>query len=697
MKLAEDGSPDIQYDLGRQLLGQNSVAEEDISTDHIQGINWLMKAAEQNHEGALVLLSECLQTKRGITSRNEAQVRNCLSMTPGERAARRAASELFASLSNGTEFVTVEELERKMREIYNLTKKKKKHSDQDVDEDVVCIPDNLNIPRSRSIDETNQISEQNLVTAAVDYSHGQLPEVTHALNLSVPHPRMLDHFPVLHRLFCHPLLFFSLLYHRLIELFSSFTSFTNLSKFQILIALFIYAFVSTENSILFLPMVVYYSSLTVMLISTFKMLKSKHDFIDFRIWSGLFLRYGEDIQYEQNENLYIRNNLVPYFTFFIAFGVNLMVHPYLTDQWLPHSEITTISFIFTFITLIAFMYTSTNRIPDFLIIFSFSLNVLAKFPYELDIDVINFWRFLDLKVPAFSTFVIGNGIEFCLNHRGLFYIFINLLLFQLAKRNNWQGFFQYLIPHCVTLAWLQICIISSQEAEMFGLMRSVLGLAGLLLFLPLFGIATLLIPVFAAVEWFSLDTTFRFLVITMATIFAIVISCFLAVSNRTGKYITSLQIVIFLLASVFLTYPYINSEEKYGSYLKQIGLNGDSNHAINSMPAADIPDGLNWENYHKYCLSNIGSYNRIGRQIRCSHLHNTLVYWEGSVADVRIFAAHNFRSDLIFNYLPQFLANGIACYFGEKNDVGCYSEENCDEMNEYIERQKKCNLDKWNT
>lgn len=565
-------------------------------------------------------------------------------MTPGERAARRAASELFASLSNGAEYVTVEQLERKMREIYNLTKKKKKSavdeedlSDMEPPEQEMSVSNqngDLNIRRSRSIDETNHISEQSLVSAAIDYSHGQLPEVSHALNLTVPHPQCLDHFPVLHRLFCHPLLFLSLLYHRLIEMFSSFPNFSNLSKFQILIALFIYAFVSTENSFMFLPMVVYYGSLAVMLLSSFKMLKSKHQFIDFRIWSGLFLRYGEDIQFEHHENLYIRNNLVPYFAFFIAFGANLIVHPYLTEQWLPHSEITTVSFIFTFITLIAFMYTSTNPFPDFLIIFSFSVNVLAKFPYELDSDVINTWRFLDLKVPAFSTFVIGNGIEFCLNHRGLFYIFINILLFQLARRNNWQGFFQFLIPHCVTLAWLQSCIISSQEAEMFGLMRSVLGLAGLLLFLPLFGIATLLIPVFAAVEWFSLDTTFRFLVTTVATIFAIVISCFLAISNRTGKYITCLQIIIFLLASVFLTYPYINSEEKYGSYLKQIGLNADVHKAVNQMPTDDITDGLSWENYYRYCMT--GHSNRIATQIRCSHLHNTPIYWEGLVSFLKL-------------------------------------------------------------
>lgn len=115
------------------------------------------------------------------------------------------------------------------------------------------------------------------------------------------------------------------------------------------------------------------------------MLKTKHEFIDFRMWSGLFLSYGEErVDAQSSEKQYLRNNLKPYIYFFIAFGVHLMLHPLISDQWLPHSEITVISFSLTFVSMFAFMYTTSGSFPDYLILISFALNVLAKYPYEMD-------------------------------------------------------------------------------------------------------------------------------------------------------------------------------------------------------------------------------------------------------------------------------------------------------------------------
>lgn len=527
--------------------------------NQVKGVQWLFRAAEKGHEQAIVLLNHCFRHGRGITSMNSDEIRKFLELSSGARAARRAAQELFLTMANGNDYVTVEQLERRIREIYNLRKRKKSNQtsneieneedDQGFGEGSVSINGDSNSSspnrtghRAQILDESNYISEANLLSAAVNYSNGQMPSISQAIQLSVPHPQSLDHIPVFHRPFFHPIMFLLLLYHRLISLISTFPDTSPLSPY-IFVVLLIYTAVSSDNFLLLFPISGYFASIIVMVVASFKMLKTKHEYIDFRMWSGLFLNYGDEhVDTEDSENQYLKNNMKPYFYFFAAFALNLLLYPLIHDhQWLPHSEITVIAFFLTFTSMIAFMY--STKMPDFLILFSFGLNVLAKYPYEMDSVVTNSWRFLDLKVPGFSTFVIGNGIEFCLNCRGLLYLLIPAFMTLLGRRRNWHGIYQHLIPHCVTLSWLQLTIISSQSATMFGLVRSALGIAGVLFFLPLFGIVTLLIPVFAAVEWLKLTDSTNKICATVATGFiAIIGSCFMAVSNRTGKYVTFLQV-----------------------------------------------------------------------------------------------------------------------------------------------------------
>lgn len=695
MHLAEDGCSEVQYELGRQLLEENS--ENDANDGLAQGVNWLLRAAQQGHDGALKLLEDCFKDKRGITDSNECEVRSCISMSPGERAARKAAHELFACLSNGEEYITATQLETRMRKIYNLQKNRK----DSLNENLKCglrpsSPPINRIPRS-NLSNPELLTEENIVDAAVTYSNGHLPTVSNALVLSTPNPQTLDHVPCFHRPIFHPIQFFSLLYHRFIKIMSSFPG-NMFTHFQFIIILLIYSIFANDNLFDFFPVGAYYITLIIMIISSFKMLKIKHDFIDFRIWSGLFLSYGnEHIDVENSEHQFIKNNLKPYFYFFTSFIVNIMLHPFIiNDNMILHSEITVISFVLIFVTMFAFMYT-TKPCPDYLILFSFGVNVLAKYPYEMDEVVITGWRFLDLKVPTFSSFVIGNGIEFCLNCRTLLYLIIPGFLFYMARSgNNWRGIYRYLIPHCVTLSWLQVCIVSSQCATMFGLVRATLGLAGLLLFLPLFGIVTLLIPIFATFQLISFnDPNIRLCILIVTAVFAIIVSCAMAASNRTGKYITILQITICIVATVFLTFPYMTSNFN-AAHSPSIYEN-----LVNSKTEQNADDIINpsltWSLYYKYCHQPAWEHlNKVKTQLRCSHLDNTPVKWEGTVIDIEISKISNFRMDLIKNYLPNTFAEFMMCFYGEKNKVNCGESEDCEEMKSFLDDQKYCNLNKWN-
>lgn len=688
-RFAEDGNPEHQFTLARSLLG-----EEGDGANYEQAIFWLIRAASQGHDEAFCLLADCQKTGKGITEANESDVCDILLMDESERAARRAAKEVFNYLSNGDKYISATQLERKLRDIYKLNRKcARQNQSNGAISNGSCVSEPLQLsPSLGSGGRRNGISEANLIAAAVNYTHGQIPFEASQIVISVPNPGTLDHVPFFHRAFFNPVMFFLLLYHRFINLASSLPG-TVFSNVQLLLALMIYFLFTIKHWLQFIPIAIYFITFGIMTIATFKILKKKHEFVDFRLWSGLFLRYGDhQVDAAASENRFLRNNIGPFLVFFVAFIINLTVYPLI--EWLPNSELTVISFVMSFVTLFAFMYTTSYTFPDYSVLVSFGLNVLAKYPYELDSVVMTGWRFLDLKVPAFTTFVIGNGIEFCLNCRALLYLTIPGSLLYLASRENWRGIWKYFLPHCITLSWLQLCIISSQSATMFGLVRAALGLSGMLLFLPLFGLATILIPIFATIEWLSLtDPTLSLMTAIITTLLAIGGSCFLAGFNRTERYITGFQVCICITAIIFLTFPFMHPQ--YDESESSASAQSDLFHAQSTDPS--ILTSLSWEQYHRYCNQPAWEkgVSKVKTQIRCSHLDGTRINWDGVVDEIEISAISNFRMKVIQSIFPEWLANWVICFFGDLNQDDCIETEECDQIKNVIDN--KCNLDKWNS
>lgn len=381
-----------------------------------------------------------------------------------------------------------------------------------------------------------KLTEDHLVSAAATYSQGELPLVHQVLTLTDPQHRDIDAMNFLHRALLHPLITLRSVYGNLVEslakqggpLLSSLFP-TALTHVQTFILLFIYSILGAESIILFIPMTLYYISFCVMVVSTFQMLHRRREFSDFRVWSQLFLSYsGGNVNPEEAEYQYCSKKLRPYGHFFLALLINLIVYPHIAPQWTPQSELTILAFFLTILTLYTFM--DDKRTPDFLALFSFAVHVLAKYPYETDAVVRQGWRFLDIRVPTFASYVVGNGIEFCLNFRAIFYLLIPAVFAKIAARDNWRGTYKTLIPHCVTLSWWQMAVISSQGATWYGLIRSTLALVGLVLFLPLAGLATILLPV-AAVGRYLADSA----VLVRVTATVVLASLPLALSWYLGR------------------------------------------------------------------------------------------------------------------------------------------------------------------
>lgn len=381
---------------------------------------------------------------------------------------------------------------------------------------------------------------ENLVSAAVDYCQGELPLVSYELTLTDPSLKALNNIPFLHRPFIHPLIFIQILYLKLLYYFAGFSF--RLTNVELSLVLIAYLSVSVDNLSHFVPLVFYLASYVVMTVCTFKMLHAKRQFIDFRKWSGLFLRYSEgNLDPDESENLFVKNNLSPFIQFFLALFVNLFLYPFISTQWVPFSEFCVLSFFLMFLTLFSFG-TNGSLYPDILALCSFAINVLAKYPYEKDTVVHQGWRFLDLQMQNYPSYILGNSVEFCLNARVFFSLLIPIIIVLMSRRDHWQGFFKFALPHCVTLSWLQMFIICSHGCTTYGLIRGTLALVGSFLFVPLVGIMTLFLPVVACLQCITLSKFVYTVSIVAGFALSLTVTCILAKNETTKKFVTPFQV-----------------------------------------------------------------------------------------------------------------------------------------------------------
>lgn len=539
-QLAQDGCSDLQFDLAQQLL-KDEIGDECTAESHQQGIHWLLRSANQGHDAAIVLLTSCYVSRRGINESNECEVRLCLEMSPAERAARKAARELFSCLSNGGEFITASQLENKMREIYQMDDPGSKNRLDGSSSSSSASRSYLNHRNNSEI-----LTEANLITAAVNYSNGQLPILNQTICVTAPHPDSLSHIPTFYRPLFHPILYVTILYHRLVARLSALPDL--LWQYKIPLMLLVYLVFAKEKEILLqlIPTAVYLLTIMIMVVTTFRMLKARHDFIDFRLWSGLFQHFGRELAlYRENtEAQFLRNNLRPYIYFFVALIANVLLRPIVKHELLPNAEIAVVALCLAFVTLLVFMCCTNNQhklyfFPNVIILLSLLVNVLAKYENVMD----GSWEMLDSLFPAGYGHKIGNsGIELRLNFKALIYLLTPVVLLQIASFDKWRGIYKYLVPHCVTLSWLQLGMSYAQDSTLFGLVRASVELVSTAFFLPLLGLATMLLPVLTAVEAFLIDQKVKIISFVVVATTIIILYGYLSHSRRWNKWLLPIQV-----------------------------------------------------------------------------------------------------------------------------------------------------------
>lgn len=614
--LAEDGCPESQVILAKHLLEENPDNPVNQEEKARLGVYWLIKASEKGHEEATRMLQNCLDTGRGISEHNVDDVRASLNMTQGEKVSREAARELFSRLSQGEDFVTSGQIIEEMRRCSNESSPSRSSS---VGEDV---PD----WRFRGEGSGDKLTEEMLVAAASHYSRGELPLVlkrppvrTSRLHLVVANIARIPAVP-------NPLIMLTVL------------------------CLF-----GVEALLDALPSLLYYLGLFFMVLSTCQILTKKWEFNQFRQWSNLLVAWGcPETSSIDAQWAHCIQNAKPCFVFIAALLVNLLLRSRVHD--IPYSEITILSTLMSLLTLYNLAWRKKKF--DFVVLSSFVVHLLARYPYEIDTVVSQYWRYLDVHTPTVASYIVGNSVEFCLNFRLFFYLAMPVLFVAMASRECWLGTFTTLLPHLVSLSWWQMAVVASNGVTQYGLIRTFLALIGLVLFIPLASLLTVIIPIATLARFISthqISTPFALACASLITVIYMGTK-----HRRTGPLFSWVQVILSILSIWLLLHC------------------GETEKVVDT--------GLDWREFQNICKG-----KQIAEQEVCISLTGSRVTWEGRVLSTQIVSVHN-PIALFIHHLPQRIQEVIVCMWGERFE-DCSGKEHCGIPSSLSNR---CHLSNWN-
>ncbi|XP_065341760.1 wolframin [Cloeon dipterum] len=717
-QLAEDGCPEAQVALAKQLLNDTENVEDKEENDRL-AVYWLIKASEQGHLDATEILQHCLDIGRGISEQNFLDVQKCLKMSQDEKLARRAARQLFNSLSAGQDYITTDQLRRR---IVVMKKRRLTSSHQLLKGPMHSAADNNSesdgsdphtdwTSRAGQSYSGEKLTEDCLVSAATTYTRGELPLVQRVLVLADPERGQLEQIGFIQRSVLHPWATVVLVYVSLLEFFarrgsSLLQMIIPTSPVHTILLLLCYWLAGAESLSWLFSIMIFYTSFGFMFIATMEMLQREKEFQHFRVWSQLFLSHSSNpadlgggyLDSSQAERRFLNGGVGQYVRFFAALLFFIVSYPLVNSSWVPHAEISVIATVLSVITLFSFM--DSWKKPDGLMLLSFALNVLARYPYEFD-AVVQGWQFLDLRAPAFASSIVGRSVEFCLTYRSLLHLSVALILVRMAVRNGWAGVCRGLIPHCVALAWWQIAVLSAESATKFGLLRAAFSIVGLGFCVPLIGVLLLLLPALAILKTLT-STTLLVKAASSSFVAALpfALSWWIAKLHRrgtvhAGRLVLALQLICSVVAMVMLIYPVSNSTLSSISYLQEEQHASATKESTHNIPEPE--SGLTWDMYHQHCHQPAWEQSSVAvTQLSCSPLSGTSVSWNGYVTSVEVSKMSNPLASGL-QLFPSLISSTLACLIGEQVPLVCPEGRSTEagQCRLHHLTGRKCHLDSW--
>ncbi|KAH0515761.1 Wolframin [Microtus ochrogaster] len=647
LEKAKAGDPKAQTEVGKHYLRLANDVDEELNS--CSAVAWLILAAKQGRREAVKLLRRCLADRKGITSENEAEVKQLSSETDLERAVRKAALVMYWKLNpKKKKQVAVSELLENVGQV----------NEQDGGAQPGPVPKSLQkqrriLERLVSSESKNYIALDDFVELTKKYAKGIIPTNLFLQDEDEDEDELAgkspEDLPLRQKVMKYPLHAIMEIKEYLIDLASKagmhwLSTIVPTHHINALIFFFIISNLTIDFFAFFIPLVVFYLSFVSMVICTLKVFQDSKAWENFRTLTDLLLRFEPNLDVEQAEVNFGWNHLEPYVHFLLSVVFVIFSFPLASKDCIPCSELAVIS---TFFTVTSYMSLSSSAEPYTrrALVTEVAAGLLSLLP-TMPMD----WHFLKVLGQTFFTVPIGHFIVLNVSLPCLLYVYLFYLFFRMAQLRNFKGSYCYLVPYLVCFMWCELSVVILLQSTGLGLVRASIGYFLFLFALPILVAGLVLMGVVQFARWFlSLELT-KIMVTTVICGMPLLVRWWTKANFSVVEMVKSLTrssmvklILVWLTAILLFCWFYVYRSEGMKVY--------------NST--------LTWQQYGFLCGPRAWKETNMARtQILCSHLEGHRVTWTGRFKYVRVTEIDNSAESAI-NMLPFFLGDWMRCLYGE--------------------------------
>ncbi|XP_041492482.1 wolframin [Microtus oregoni] len=647
LEKAKAGDPKAQTEVGKHYLRLANDVDEELNS--CSAVAWLILAAKQGRREAVKLLRRCLADRKGITSENEAEVKQLSSETDLERAVRKAALVMYWKLNpKKKKQVAVSELLENVGQV----------NEQDGGAQPGPVPKSLQkqrrmLERLVSSESKNYIALDDFVELTKKYAKGIIPTNLFLQDEDEDEDELAgkspEDLPLRQKVMKYPLHAIMEIKEYLIDLASKagmhwLSTIVPTHHINALIFFFIISNLTIDFFAFFIPLVVFYLSFVSMVICTLKVFQDSKAWENFRTLTDLLLRFEPNLDVEQAEVNFGWNHLEPYVHFLLSVVFVIFSFPLASKDCIPCSELAVIS---TFFTVTSYMSLSSSAEPYTrrALVTEVAAGLLSLLP-TMPMD----WHFLKVLGQTFFTVPIGHFIVLNVSLPCLLYVYLFYLFFRMAQLRNFKGTYCYLVPYLVCFMWCELSVVILLQSTSLGLVRASIGYFLFLFALPILVAGLVLMGMVQFARWFlSLDLT-KIMVTTVICGVPLLVRWWTKANFSVVEMVKSLTrssmvklILVWLTAILLFCWFYVYRSEGMKVY--------------NST--------LTWQQYGFLCGPRAWKETNMARtQILCSHLEGHRVTWTGRFKYVRVTEIDNSAESAI-NMLPFFLGDWMRCLYGE--------------------------------
>ncbi|XP_059131755.1 wolframin [Peromyscus eremicus] len=647
LEKAKAGDPKAQTEVGKHYLRLANDADEELNS--CSAVAWLILAAKQGRREAVKLLRRCLADRKGITSENEAEVKQLSSETDLERAVRKAALVMYWKLNpKKKKQVAVSELLENVGQV----------NEQDGGAQPGPVPKSLQkqrrmLERLVSSESKNYIALDDFVELTKKYAKGIIPTNLFLQDEDEDEDELAgkspEDLPLRQKVVKYPLHAIMEIKEYLIDLASKagmhwLSTIVPTHHINALIFFFIISNLTIDFFAFFIPLVVFYLSFVSMVICTLKVFQDSKAWENFRTLTDLLLRFEPNLDVEQAEVNFGWNHLEPYVHFLLSVVFVIFSFPLASKDCIPCSELAVIS---AFFTVTSYMSLSSSAEPYTrrALVTEVAAGLLSLLP-TMPVD----WRFLKVLGQTYFTVPIGHFIILNVSLPCLLYVYLFYLFFRMAQLRNFKGTYCYLVPYLVCFMWCELSVVILLQSTGLGLVRASIGYFLFLFALPILVAGLALMGMVQFARWFlSLDLT-KIMVTTVICGVPLLFRWWTKANFSVVGMVKSLTrssmvklILVWLTAILLFCWFYVYRSEGMKVY--------------NST--------LTWQQYGFLCGPRAWKETNMARtQILCSHLEGHRVTWTGRFKYIRVTEIDNSAESAI-NMLPFFLGDWMRCLYGE--------------------------------